>query len=468
VALKGTLIASDDYEGNRRRSLNDEARLSDAVRQTSDPLHLMQRVADQACALVQGAEGVFIGLWDEGDFVTYVCGAGFLGPHVGLKIHVSNSLSGAALRSGQILRSDDTSRDPRVDADACQEVGVLSAICVPLMRGDRAFGVMNVSASRPQAFDIADELILSGLGEFLSVVVAAAVDLERVSSALLSGWSLPSEFCDSPLPEKVDPKTRSRFVANVLSPHIADRLAARERIERALEPGAFSLFFQPVVDLEGGQYLGFEALTRFRDQPTRPPDAWFAEAQAVGLGVELELAAFGLALDHLPRLPEGALMGVNVGPEAIVSEDMLRLLLAADSRRVVVELTEHIEISDYPRLIQALSAIRAMGARLAIDDTGTGISGLVHILKLAPEFIKLDRALTSGIDHDPVRRALATSLVTFAAETGSLIIAEGIETAEELAALRGLGIRYGQGFYLARPSPHMPSAMPTHAGVRSA
>jgi EAL domain-containing protein (putative c-di-GMP-specific phosphodiesterase class I) len=89
---------------------------------------------------------------------------------------------------------------------------------------------------------------------------------------------------------------------------------------------------------------------------------------------------------------------------------------------------------------------------LAVDDTGAGVSSLAHILKLAPDWIKLDRALTTGVDRDPVRRALASSLVTFADETGSLIVAEGIETDAELAVLRSLGIRYGQGFYLRPPT----------------
>ncbi|MHB1837618.1 MAG: EAL domain-containing protein, partial [Solirubrobacteraceae bacterium] len=102
---------------------------------------------------------------------------------------------------------------------------------------------------------------------------------------------------------------------------------------------------------------------------------------------------------------------------------------------------------------QAISAVRSTGARLAVDDTGAGVSSLAHILKLAPDLIKLDRALTTGVDRDPVRRALASSLVSFADETGPLIVAEGIETAAELAMLRSLGIRYGQGFYLRPPGP---------------
>jgi EAL domain-containing protein (putative c-di-GMP-specific phosphodiesterase class I) len=127
-------------------------------------------------------------------------------------------------------------------------------------------------------------------------------------------------------------------------------------------------------------------------------------------------------------------------------------LLDAPARRVILELTEHTLVDDYPRLIASLRGLRRNGIRIAIDDTGSGYSSLAHILKLAPDFIKLDRELVSGIDVDPVRRALASTLVTFAAETGAQIIAEGVETEDELDVLRRLGVRFGQGYHLGHPS----------------
>lgn len=431
--------------------MEDHARLTEAVRQAADPLRIMQRVADQTCAFIHGAEGVLIALWDEGDALTYVCGSGYLQPHAGLKLDVSYSLAGYALRTGAILRSDDTRCDPRVDAQESRRLGVLSTLCIPLERGRRTFGVMSVSSSRTSAFDVADELILRDLADFVGVVVAAASDLDRVTSALLTHTEVPylvqrRRECE------VDDDSTWLFVANILSPDTARNLAARERIERALAPGGFSVVFQPIVDLDEGRCMGFEALTRFAGEPIRTPDVWFQEAHAVGLGVELELASVKLALHHQPELSPHAYLAVNVGPVAMNSPALPELLRSADAQRLVIELTEHAEIEDYASFTQAISAVRSTGARLAIDDTGAGVSSLAHILKLGPDVIKLDRALTTGIDHDPVRRALASSLVTFAEETGSHIVAEGIETASELAVLRSLGIRYGQGFYLGRPS----------------
>jgi EAL domain-containing protein (putative c-di-GMP-specific phosphodiesterase class I) len=117
-----------------------------------------------------------------------------------------------------------------------------------------------------------------------------------------------------------------------------------------------------------------------------------------------------------------------------------------------MELTEEAKVDDYERLSVALERLYAMGVRLAIDDTGAGFASLAHILKLTPHIIKLDRELTSGIDRDPVRVTLASALVSFAAGLGAEIVAEGIEIEAELDMLCDLGIRYGQGFLLSRPT----------------
>jgi EAL domain-containing protein (putative c-di-GMP-specific phosphodiesterase class I) len=433
--------------------VEDQARITEAVRQAADPLQVMQRVADQTCALIQGAEGALIALWDDGDGLTYVCGSGYLEGFAGLKLDVSHTFAGHALLMGAILRSDDTSCDPRVDADECRRFEMLSMVCVPLVRGRRTFGVMTVSSRRASAFDTADELILRGLADFVGVVVAAASDLDRITAALLADDSEVAYLAGgSDRQREIGPDTTRLFVANVLSPDAAGHLAARQRIERALASRGFSVVFQPIVNLQEGRPVAFEALTRFPTDPTRPPNLWFEEAHAVGLGVEMELAAVDLALSHQREFPADIKLAVNVGPLAIASPVFPEMLGRADAQRVVVELTEQAEIRDYRALGEAISAVRSIGARLAVDDTGAGVSSLAHILKLAPDWIKLDRALTTGVDRDPVRRALASSLVTFADETGALIVAEGIETDAELAVLRSLGIGYGQGFHLRAPS----------------
>ena len=199
--------------------------------------------------------------------------------------------------------------------------------------------------------------------------------------------------------------------------------------------------------------MAAEALARFGEEGSPPPDVWFALAHRVGLGVELELALIEAALAEISRLPEGTVISLNAGPEALASKRIPAALANVDPARVIVELTEHAAVEDYPKLCESLAGLRAAGVRLAIDDAGAGFASLMHILKLAPDFIKLDRELVCGIDLDPVRRSLAHSLMRFAEDTGAMLIAEGVETATELKVLRDLGISRAQGFYLARPVP---------------
>ena len=240
----------------------------------------------------------------------------------------------------------------------------------------------------------------------------------------------------------------------------ARRLAARRqqvraRVEPALEPGRFRLVFQPIFGLAGGELLGAECLSRFDAEPPRPPNEWFADAEEVGLGMQLELASVRVALGHVDELPGAAFLAINVSAEVASSTELATLLIASevDLTRVVIELTEHAPVVDYARLRSNLAPARAAGVRVAIDDAGAGYASFQHILRLEPDFIKLDLDLTRGIDGDPVRRALASALVTFGAEIGSLMIAEGVERREELDVLGDLGFAAAQGYYLGRPNP---------------
>lgn len=412
------------------------------------PAQLMQRVADQAVALIPGASGALIALWDGGPLLTYVCGAGYLCSHTGLELSVQGSLSGLCLRTAEVVTTEDSACDSRVDAAACQRLQVRSSICVPLRREGRTFGVLNVSSPEPGSFTAADAGALRGLADFLGIVIGAAADLERATSGLGDDAGLPGTGA-----LQLAEGLHGTFISSVLEPLVVDRRAVRRRVDEVLDGGRLTMVFQPVVELATGRVTAYEALARFTAEPERTPDAWFAEAHGVGRGVALELAAVELALRRLGDLPPGCGLAINVGPETIAAGALAPVLEMVDASRVVVELTEHAAVGDYRRLLGALGDLRQAGVRLAVDDTGAGISSLAHILKLAPEIIKLDRALTTGIDEDPARRALAVSLMAFAGETGALIVAEGIETPAELHVLRAIGVRYGQGFHLGRPAP---------------
>ena len=227
----------------------------------------------------------------------------------------------------------------------------------------------------------------------------------------------------------------------------------QQRIDEAFVAGALTMAFQPVADLVSGAVVGAEALARFSCAPRRPPDEWFAEADEIGRGIELELAAIGSALDRMDQLPDSAFLSINASPATLVTPELGTLLAPYPGERLVLELTEHTRVHDYDTLLVALDRLRLTGVRFAVDDTGAGYAGFESLLRIRPHILKLDISLTHGIDGDPVRRSLAAALVTFASETGATIVAEGIETHEEVATLQRIGIPWGQGYYLARPGP---------------
>jgi EAL domain-containing protein (putative c-di-GMP-specific phosphodiesterase class I) len=180
---------------------------------------------------------------------------------------------------------------------------------------------------------------------------------------------------------------------------------------------------------------------------------WFAEAAEVGLGPALEIAALRIGLSALGHLPSNVYVSVNVSPETILSGGLSGALGGMPASRIVLEITEHAHIDDYDGLLGVLSPLRDRGVRIAVDDAGVGYSSLQRILQLQPDLIKLDITLTRNISLDPARKALASALVAFARETGSRIIAEGVETQSELHTLGSIGIQKAQGYFLGRPMP---------------
>ena len=244
-----------------------------------------------------------------------------------------------------------------------------------------------------------------------------------------------------------------------------DRSRRREeRVRHAIDDDVVHAVYQPICTL-AGTTVGAEALARFRGPPARGPVRWFAEADEVGLLRELELAAVRAALVGLPDLPEHVFLAVNVSPSTLCTAAFLRLVAGSDGPRLVVEITEHARIDDYDALRETLDALRDFGVRIAIDDAGAGFASLRHILRLEPEFIKLDRTLIDGIEADRSRQALAAGLISFAEKIDATIVAEGIERHAEVEKLAELGVRYGQGYFFARPGP-LP--LPLHVGATAA
>jgi PAS domain S-box-containing protein len=227
------------------------------------------------------------------------------------------------------------------------------------------------------------------------------------------------------------------------------RLAdARLLVSSILKDSTFTPVFQPIVDLATGRFVGFEALTRFAGGVA--PQEAFAEAHRVGMGLELETATLRAALAASADLPPDTWLSLNISPAMLLAGDSLRDLLAARSRPVVLEITEHDVIGDYGAIRDAFVRHGA-DIRLAVDDAGAGVANFHHIVELRPDFVKIDIALIRGINADLSRQALVVGLGHFARASNRTVIAEGIETAEEAATLKALDITLGQGYRFGRP-----------------
>jgi len=239
----------------------------------------------------------------------------------------------------------------------------------------------------------------------------------------------------------------SALLAERLHGHLA-AAEMRTALAAMIECQAFHPVFQPIVELASGEVVGYEALTRF-DSGQRP-DLAFADAHAAGLGVELELATLKAAIAASHGLPPGPWLDVNVSPKLLENTEALRECIATAERQLVLEVTEHQQVKDYPAL---RDAVRSMGAevRLAVDDVGAGIANFAHIIELGADLVKLDISLVRGVESSPGRQALVLAMRHFAGTAGCRLVAEGVETEAEALALGKFGVEFGQGYWFGRP-----------------
>ena len=242
--------------------------------------------------------------------------------------------------------------------------------------------------------------------------------------------------------------------AVIIEPGVVERERRDEITERLLPvldgPGPVVLL-QPIVDLPTGERRGAEALSRFPAEWGMTPDVVFEQAHTVDLGHRLELLALERAAEHLDAVD--GYVAMNVSPQTLLTPGFSELLGRLPLDRVLLELSEHDQVEDYAALHAVLAAPRAAGMRLAIDDVGAGFSSLRHIVLCAPDVIKLDRSIVDGVSTDPVLTTLVGALVEFAHGNGTLVVAEGVETADDVASLRSLHVDLAQGWFFGRPGP---------------
>lgn len=225
------------------------------------------------------------------------------------------------------------------------------------------------------------------------------------------------------------------------------------RLQSVIDDNAYHIVYQPIFTAADKRIVGYEALSRFSAEPAHPPDRWFRDAADVGMQEELELLVARAALEGLHRMAGDEYVSVNLSPKTLLSQRVFDVFNDYPGRRIVLELTEHNSIENYRAIRQALAPLKGRGVRIAVDDAGAGYATFRHILELEPDLIKLDRSLIENIDSGKANRALAAALLRFSKEMGMKVIAEGVETAGELAVLRSLGVDLIQGFVWGRPMP---------------
>lgn len=309
--------------------------------------------------------------------------------------------------------------------------------------------------------------VIPDLRDFPEAMKLPAARFPRIRSYVsvpvtLSDGSLYGTFCAAGLTSDRELQERDRTLMDVLA-HAAAVIiepgvkeAARqseieERILPVLDSTGLTIVLQPIVDLRTGRRVGAEALSRFPQEWGLGPDVVFEQAHSIGVGGELELLAVERAAASLEHVT--GYLAVNLSPGMIVDPRGQALLRGLPLERIVLEVSEHDPVGDYPGLCAAIEPLRARGMRLAIDDAGAGFSSLRHIVLMSPDIIKLDRSIVDGVSHDRVLTPLVRSLVQFAHESGATTVAEGVETCEDAQALVTLGVDLGQGWHFGRPVP---------------
>ncbi len=251
--------------------------------------------------------------------------------------------------------------------------------------------------------------------------------------------------------------------ARTMTVRDADRVQGERAAELIviLREARLTTHYQPIVDFEQGSIMGYEALTRGPINTCfEVPKALFACSDRVHLSTVLDDLCRREALRNARGFDTSKKLFLNSLPEALGApgavENGLRSVMeemAILPRNVVLEITERTAIEDFEAFGREMDRLRRQGFLVAIDDVGTGYSSLQTISEVQPDFIKVDISLIKNIHQSLIKQELVRSLLNVGARIRAQVIAEGIETEEEYRALRACGVRYGQGFFFARPAP---------------
>jgi EAL domain-containing protein (putative c-di-GMP-specific phosphodiesterase class I) len=234
-------------------------------------------------------------------------------------------------------------------------------------------------------------------------------------------------------------------------------------LDQILERGSLSVHFQPILDVHAPRprphYV--EALVRGpRGTTVEAPTILFEYARKKNKEAVVDRACVEVILDSAVHLPPDLTVGINVHASTLAMDSGFVEFVAASlarrgisARRLVIEIVEHAPPWDVVSLRAALAGLRALGARLALDDVGLGHSNYLMILECRPDYFKVDRHFVDGCHADFHRRAVLASVAQLAEPFGARVVAEGVEASADMDALKRLGITLVQGFLFGRPAP---------------
>lgn len=239
----------------------------------------------------------------------------------------------------------------------------------------------------------------------------------------------------------------------------AERLSLHSDLADAIELGQLRVLYQPVFDVAEGHLRGGEALVRWEHPQLGllPPDRFIGLAEDTGLIRPLGAWVLQQACEEAAAWPGDLSVAVNLSPRQLEDDDIVRAVTAVLDRtglapgRLVLEVTESALARDPGAMVERLTALRATGIRIAIDDFGTGYSSLSALVQLPLDVLKIDRSFVDGMLDRPAAADLVQVLIELGRTLGLEVIAEGIETSEQLRALAARGCPQGQGFLFSPP-----------------
>ncbi len=254
-------------------------------------------------------------------------------------------------------------------------------------------------------------------------------------------------------------RSREEAFADALKDKDRESRRYSNNLRKVIEGEQVQMVYQSVLDLVDRKVIGLEALTRVPRSRFPNPEILFKVAHQNNTLWTLERICRNRALQGLPRLQDDQKLFLNVEPDSLHDPDLLnqpfsdRLQAAGlQPQQIVLEITEHTAIQDFPKVRRMITRCRRQGYRVAMDDVGSGYAGLQAIAEIAPDYIKMDMSLVRNIHRHMIKRELVSTICRFSDSTGITLVAEGVETAEELQSLVAAGVRCAQGFLFCRPS----------------